>query len=200
MEVIIIDSVSHEWEGSGGILDLHGNMPGNSFTNWAKMTPRHNAFVQKILESPAHVIATIRTKTDYAMVEKNGKYAVEKMGMKGITRDGLDYEFTVVFDLDIKHLAKASKDRTGLFMDKPEEVITPAFGKKILEWCNNGISLAKIKSEISHANDIETLRTILRTYPEYKTTLEPLAIARKEVLSANIINQNKISGNGISKS
>jgi len=64
MEVVIIDSVSHEWEGSGGILDLHGNMPGNSFTNWAKMTPRHNAFVQKILESPCHIICTIRTKTD----------------------------------------------------------------------------------------------------------------------------------------
>jgi hypothetical protein len=104
MEVIIIDSVSHEWKGSGGILHMHGNMPGNSFTNWAKMTPRHNAFVQKILESPAHIIATIRTKTDYAMVEKNGKYAVEKLGLKGITRDGLDYEFTLVFDLNIKHL------------------------------------------------------------------------------------------------
>ena len=54
MEVIIIDSVSHEWEGSGGILDMHGNMPGNSFTNWAKMTPRHNAFVQKILQTGCH--------------------------------------------------------------------------------------------------------------------------------------------------
>ncbi len=200
MEVIIIDSVSHEWVGSGGILDLHGNMPGNSFTNWAKMTPRHNAFVQKILESPAHVVATIRTKTDYAMVEKNGKYAVEKLGLKGITRDGLDYEFTIVFDIDIKHLAKASKDRTGMFMDKPEDVISEAHGKKILEWCNSGISLDNIKGKISKAQTIDELRTILRTYPEYKATLEPLAVARKEVLSANIINQNKISGNGISKS
>ncbi len=199
MEVIIIDSVSHEWEGSGGVLDLHGNMPGNSFTNWAKMTPRHNAFVQKILESPCHIISTIRTKTDYAMVEKNGKYAVEKLGMKGITRDGMDYEFTLVFDLDIKHLAKASKDRTGLFMDKPEEVITPEHGKKILQWCKSGTSLSNIKEEISSAKSIDELRKILRSYPEYKKTIEPLAIARKEELSANIINQTKISGNGISK-
>src|SRR5690554_953995 len=172
MEVIVIDSVSHEWEGSGGILDMHGNMPGNSFTNWAKMTPRHNAFVQKILESPAHVVATIRTKTDYAMVEKNGKYAVEKMGMKGITRDGLDYEFTIVFDLDIKHLAKASKDRTGMFMDKPEDIITPSIGKKILEWCNSGITLDNIKSNISSANSIDDLRKILRRSEEHTSELQ----------------------------
>ena len=196
MEVVLIDSVSHEWEGSGGILDLHGNMPGNSFTNWAKMTPRHNAFVQKILESNCHIIATIRTKTDYTLTEKNGKMVPEKVGLKGITRDGMDYEFTIVFDLDIKHLAKASKDRTGLFMDQPEEVITPEHGRKILEWCNSGISLSKIKEKILYAKSIDELRTILKTYPEYKKELEPLAIARKEQLSANIINLNPISTNG----
>ena len=119
MEVIIIDSITHEWEGSGGILDIHGNLPGNSFANWAKMTPRHNAFVQKILESPCHIICTIRTKTDYVLSEKNGKMVPEKVGMKGITRDGMDYEFTIVFDLDLKHNATTSKDRTGLFMHKP---------------------------------------------------------------------------------
>ncbi len=199
MEVIIIDSVSHEWEGSGGILDLHGAMAGNSFTNWNKVTPRHNAFVQKILQSGAHIVATIRTKTDYTLTDKNGKMVPEKVGLKGITRDGLDYEFTIVFDLDIKHQAKASKDRTNLFMDKPEEMISAASGKKILNWCNSGKGLPEIKNEISKANTVEKLREILRTYPEYKSTLEPLAIARKEELSSKIINTNKISGNGISK-
>ena len=38
MEAIIIDSISHEWEGVGGILETHGAMLGNSFTNWAKVT------------------------------------------------------------------------------------------------------------------------------------------------------------------
>jgi hypothetical protein len=200
MDVIILDSITHEWDGSGGILDLHGNMPGNSFTNWAKMTPRHNAFVQKILDANAHIIATIRTKTDYAMVEKNGKYSVEKLGLKGITRDGMDYEFTIVFDLDIKHHATASKDRTGLFMDKPEGIITPEYGKRILKWCNEGTSLDEVIKQIQLANSVERLREIYNNYPEYKTKIEPLAIARKEELSANIINTNKLSGNGTGKS
>jgi hypothetical protein len=196
MVVVIVDSITHEWDGAGGILSIHGAMTGNSFTNWNKVTPRHNSFVQKILESPCHIISTIRTKTDYTLTEKNGKMVPEKVGLKGITRDGMDYEFTVVFDLDIKHQAKASKDRTGLFMDQPEEVITPEHGNKILDWCNTGKSFSIIKEEISSANTIDELRTILRTYPEYKKRLEPLAIARKEQLSTNIINLNPISSNG----
>jgi len=99
-------------------------MTGNSFTAWAKLTPRHNAFVQEILQSPAHILATIRTKQDYILADKNGKMVPEKVGLKGITREGMDYEFTLVFDLDIKHNASASKDRTSLFIDKPEFRIT----------------------------------------------------------------------------
>ena len=72
-EVVIIDSISHEWE---AILDIHGSMAGNSFTNWNKITPRHNAFVNAILQSPVHILATIRTKQDYVLVEKNGKQAM----------------------------------------------------------------------------------------------------------------------------
>ncbi len=198
MEVIIIDSITQEWGGTGGILDLHGNMSGNSFTNWSKITPRHNAFVQKILESPCHIIATIRTKTDYTLSEKNGKMVPEKVGLKGITRDGMDYEFTIVFDLDIKHFAKASKDRTGVFMDKPEKIITSDFGEKILLWCNSGVSINNISSYISTAKTVEKLREILRQYPEHRDILEPLAVKRREQLSLKIIEPIKNSNNGIS--
>lgn len=200
MEVILIDSITHEWEGSGGILDVHGNMPGNSFTNWAKMTPRHNAFVQKILESPCHIISTIRTKTDYTLSEKNGKMVPEKVGLKGVTRDGMDYEFTIVFDLDIKHYATASKDRTGLFMDKPPYVITSKTGERILQWCNAGTSLDGVIKQVQQAKDTNELRDLLKRYPEFRTTIEPLAVKRNEVLNSNIINKTKISNNGSDKS
>jgi hypothetical protein len=64
MEVIIIDSIYHEWDAAGGIIDVLSNMMGNSFTNWAKVTLLHNSFVNKILQSPLHFIATIRSKQD----------------------------------------------------------------------------------------------------------------------------------------
>jgi KaiC/GvpD/RAD55 family RecA-like ATPase len=67
MQVIIIDSISQEWEGNGGIIETHSKMTGNSFTNWNYITPRHNAFVQKILQSQCHVLSTIRCKQDYVL-------------------------------------------------------------------------------------------------------------------------------------
>ena len=182
MEVVIIDSISHEWEGSGGILDIHGAMMGNSFTNWAKVTPRHNAFIHKILQSSSHIIATIRSKQDYVLSEKNGKMVPEKVGLKGVTREGMDYEFTLVFELDLKHQATATKDRTGLFMDKPSFMISTDTGKLILNWCKSGKSLAEIKVAITQTTTIDQLRDILRTYPQYRADLEPLCITRKKQL------------------
>ncbi len=138
MEAIIIDSISHEWDGPGGIIEIKDSMTGNSFTNWAKLTPRHNRFIDKILSSGAHMICCGRSKQDYVLteVEKHGKktQTPQKVGMKSVTRDGFDYEMTLCFDLNILHWATASKDRTGLFVDKPEHVISEETGQLLMEW------------------------------------------------------------------
>lgn len=169
MEVILIDSITHEWE---ALLEIHGNMPGNSFANWSKITPRHNAFIQKILQSPCHVIATIRTKQDYVLNERNGKYIPEKVGLKGIQRDGVDFEFSLMFDIDIKHNAIASKDRTGLFMDKPSFVITQNTGKRILKWADAGVEIEKVKKLMKEAQNIKTLSEIYYKYPDFQKELK----------------------------
>lgn len=141
IEVIIIDSVSHEWNGTGGCLDIHEKL-GGRFQDWANITPRHQAFINKILQSSCHIITTTRRKIDYSLdVGSNGKTQVVKHGTKEITRDGFEYELTINFELvNENHLAKASKDRTGLFMNKPEFIITSDTGKLILNWCNSGIA------------------------------------------------------------
>ncbi|XVJ66866.1 MAG: AAA family ATPase [Lacibacter sp.] len=174
VDVIIIDSISHEWEGTGGILDMHSQMPGNSFTAWAKLTPRHNAFIQEMLQSPIHIIANMRTKQDYVLVDKNGKMVPEKVGLKGITREGMDYEFTVVFELDIKHMASVSKDRTFLFADKPEFKITAETGRKILEWCTSGaeISVDDVSKRIGECKRIDELLTLYKCFPQFKEVLK----------------------------
>lgn len=184
MEVIIIDSISHEWDGSGGILDIHSGMMGNSFTNWSKVTPLHNSFVSKILQSPAHIISTIRSKQDYVLSERNGKVVPEKVGLKGVQRDGMDYEFTIVLDLDLKHQATASKDRSGLFMDKAQFVITEATGALIKEWCNSGFKVSDIEDEIDQCTTIDGLRHILMKYHEYRKKIEPSVYRRKAQIDA----------------
>ena len=136
MEVIIIDSISMEWD---YVLEQHSQLAGNSYTNWSKFTPRHHSFVQSILQANAHVICTLRAKQDYVLNEKNGKFVPEKVGLKSIQRDGLDYELTIVFEIDIKHNAVATKDRTELFSGKTEFKISAETGKEISEWCKKGI-------------------------------------------------------------
>ncbi|MDP1726871.1 MAG: AAA family ATPase [Bacteroidota bacterium] len=184
MEVIIIDSISHEWEGQGGILDIHGNMAGNSFANWAKVTPRHNNFTTAIIQSSCHVIGTIRTKQDYVLSDKNGKMVPEKVGLKGVTRDGMDYEFTLVYDIDIKHQATASKDRTGLYADKPSRVLGSIDGMLLKSWCEAELSLDDIKLLIADCKSIEELKEVYKQYPSYQEKLLDNFKSKRDQLEA----------------
>lgn len=201
MEVIIIDSISHEWEGTGGILEIHSNMVGNSFTNWSKLTPRHNAFIQAILQSPCHIIGTIRSKQDYVLSEKNGRIVPEKVGLKGVTREGMDYEFTLVFDLDIKHNASSSKDRTKLFSSRPDFKITAEVGREILNWCNSAPEdIDPIEVRINRCVSIkELLELYEKQTPEIKEQHSQLFTKKRSELPANSQNSitSKPSGNGI---
>ena len=153
-----------------------------------------NAFMQKILQSNCHVICTMRCKQDYVLSEKNGKMVPEKVGLKAVMRDGIDYEFTMVFDINMKHQAIASKDRTALFVNKPEFVITPATGQAILDWCNEGVNMEMIKNKINQAKTMEELTSIYHQYPEWYQQLTPDFIQKKQALqeptSKPIINYN----------
>ncbi|ANF49950.1 AAA family ATPase [Chryseobacterium glaciei] len=212
IEVIIIDSASHEWNGTGGCLDIHEKL-GGRFQDWANVTPRHQAFINKILQSTCHVITTTRRKMDYSLdIGSNGKTQVVKHGTKEITRDGFEYELTINFELvNENHLAKASKDRTGLFMNKPEFVITSATGQLILEWCNSGATLKQnyqntftggsrftkedILNKISTSNTIAELLVTYKQYPEYQEELKNEYEARKSFL-IKLSNPQNFSKNG----
>jgi DNA polymerase III delta prime subunit len=132
-DVVIIDSITHEWSGPGGCLDIKTKM-GDRFQDWAKVTPRHDRFIQSMMRSKAHIIATVRAKQGYFMDEK-GK--VQKSGMDPQQRDGIDFEFAVCWNINAQHMAEAQKDRTRLFDGKPE-VITAETGKKLKDWLTAG--------------------------------------------------------------
>lgn len=186
IEVCIIDSITHEWDGKGGIIEISNSMSGNSFTNWAKITPRHDAFINAILQSPMHMITCVRRKQDYEMSKgSDGKVKVEKAGLKEITREGFEYELTLNFNLDLNHHATASKDRTGLFMDKPEFVITTETGKLIKKWCETGevavlpsLSDNQFDKALSRVNGGETdlVDKLIASYTLTKEQLNQLKI------------------------
>src|SRR5690606_16769468 len=191
-----IDSITHEWQGKGGCLQIHEKL-GGRFQDWAKVSPRHQAFIDAILQSSCHVITTVRSKIDYSMdIGNNGKTKVVKHGLKPITREGLDYEMTLFFELiNDKHLAKASKDRTGLFMDKPEFVINKTTGRKLMEWCNSGLSIEQARIEINECTTIEGLKHVYTKYAILKKDVHPLILKRKselDTLTTQVVDENNI--------
>ncbi|MFM7024705.1 MAG: ATP-binding protein [Limnohabitans sp.] len=144
-DVIVIDSTTHEWSGTGGCLEINeqiakSKFQGNTWSAWNVTTPRHRAFIDAMLQSSAHIIATGRSKTETAQTEgPNGKKKVVKLGMKTEQRDGFEYEFTVVLDLiHDGHFANASKDRTGLFSGDAK-AITEDTGKALRAWLESGV-------------------------------------------------------------
>ncbi|WP_016988904.1 AAA family ATPase [Flavobacterium sp. ACAM 123] len=196
IEVVIIDSITHEWSGKGGCLELHEQL-GGRFQDWAKITPRHQAFIDKILNSNCHVITTVRRKTDYSLdKDGNGKTKVMKLGTKEITRDGFEYELTVNFELiNDNHLVTASKDRTGLFSGKPEFVINSSTGKKLIEWCNLGVSIEIAMSEINACENIEGLKHVYSKYPSLQKQIHNAIINRKnqiENIASHLVDEKEI--------
>lgn len=194
MSVIIIDSITHAWE---FLLEYHGSLSGNSFTNWNKITPRQRAFMDKILSSKAHIIATMRTKQDYVLNQKDGKYIPEKVGLKAVQRDGVEYEFTLILNLDIKHFANSSKDRTGLFMDKPEFKITSGVGKQLYDWCNSGVDLEVMREQVKNCTTHKQLNDLYAKLSNFKGDLNQEFVQQQDTIkNRNLLNLQNHSKNG----
>lgn len=159
-EVIIIDSLTHAWAGDGGLLDQHGKIADsgktNSFAAWRTITPKHNELVEAMIQSSCHIIATVRSKTEYVQQKNdNGKTEIKKVGLAPVQRDGMEYEFTIFFDLGVDHNANASKDRTSLFDGR---YIKPSIeiGKQLLQWLESGAEPTQPLSPTQGTSDAPT--------------------------------------------
>lgn len=145
---IIIDSLTHAWAGDGGLLDKQGKLADrgtNSFAAWRTITPEHNNLVDSMLKSQCHIIATMRAKQEYVLeTNDKGKQQPKKVGMAPVQREGMEYEFTVMLDVDMNHVASASKDRTSLF-DGRFFKISPDTGKELLAWLEDGIEPPQVE-------------------------------------------------------
>jgi ABC-type oligopeptide transport system ATPase subunit len=133
-DAVIIDSASHFWEAVLDYKDKLDKRGGNSFTNWKEAGDRFKDVLGAVLQSQIHVILCLRSKMEHVMEKDDrGKNQIKKVGMAPIMRDGIEYEFTVVFDLDMNHNAASSKDRTRLF-DGRFFQLTEEVGKQLNEW------------------------------------------------------------------
>lgn len=181
MEVIIIDSITHEWDGKGGCLQIQEQL-GGKYQDWAKVTPRHQAFIDAILQSKCHIITTVRRKQDYEMSkDSSGKTKVEKVGLKEVTREGFEYELTVNLEMDTRHNVSVSKDRTGLFMGKPSFIPTVETGKMIAEWCDSGVdteeAIKEAVAKLVNCANVDELKIFRDGLPTFVVGSEPFKVA-----------------------
>lgn len=152
-DVIIVDSLSHFWADEGGLLDQADKLEAsgkNRFTLWADITPQHRRLVNALINSSKHIIATMRSKQAYEMErdEKTGKSSVKKLGLAPVQREGMEYEFTIFFDVDSNHMTRASKDRTAMFNNELF-MLDESIGKRISKWLGTGkADVRGLKKEI----------------------------------------------------
>ncbi len=137
-DVIVIDSLSHAWMGKEGALeqvDHRKAQPGGQFSAWREVTPMHNDLIEAMLSSPAHIIATMRSKTEYVVEsDDRGRMTPRKIGLAPIQRDGLEYEFTIVGEMTLDHVLHISKSRVSEFQDKHIQKPSEEFGAAVASW------------------------------------------------------------------
>jgi hypothetical protein len=149
-KVLVIDSLSHAWAGVGGILEFVDNKKGNSnnsFSAWRDATPMHNQLVDAILTARLHVIVTMRTKTDYVQEkDEKGRTVIRKMGLQPVQRDGLEYEFDIIADMDGATMT-VSKTRCDTLFNRTIRSPGAALGAELVAWLEGGAPIAEVKPE-----------------------------------------------------
>ena len=185
MEVIIVDSTSHEWEGKGGCLEINESIAqskfrGNTWSAWSETTPRHQKFIQAIVTSKCHVITATRNKIDTMMTEDK---KVKKVGTKEIQREGFEYELTINFNIDRDtHKVIVSKDRTEIFEGQDPFIITKETGKQLVDWAMSGKEvIATAKPVATSEVAVSSVATVTKQdIIAYLTETSP-EVAKKEM-------------------
>jgi len=161
-EVIIVDSLSHNWQGKGGIIETHSNMTGNSFQNWGKMSSETTSLIETLTTNNVHVICTMRTKTEYVVeLNEHGKMAPRKVGTKPVQKDEFEYEFMINFIVNMEGVSETSKDNTRLF-EGVSKVITEEDGRKLYRWVELGVDV-KAEEDEKRAAEEEERQALIHT-------------------------------------
>jgi len=140
-DVLIIDSLSHGW--SELLMEIDKltatKYRGNSWSAWSEGTPKQKRMVEAILSFDGHIIATMRSKTEWTTTQNSkGKTTPQRVGLTPEQGKGIEYEFDLLLELNVDHMATVLKDRTGKYQDKVIEKPGESFGAELVAWLNEG--------------------------------------------------------------
>lgn len=179
-EVVVIDSLSHAWQGEGGILEYQQDL-GGRYQDWKQANkdayfPLVSLAVGEMFD--IHTINTIRSKQAHEMqVTETGKKEIIKLGLQPVQRDDFEYEFQIVFSTDMQHVARTTKDNSGLFEGNPAK-ITPTHGKKLYDWLEKGVDV-RAEEEAQRLEFIEMAGTLAMSSDELAKKMDEIVKAMK---------------------
>lgn len=174
-EVLIIDSLSHAWQELLEQVEriAKAKYKGNTWSAWSEGTPEQRRLVDAILDFPGHVIATMRSKTEWTTGDAgNGKSKPVRVGLAPEQGKGIEYEFDLLLEMTVDHVCNVLKDRTGKFQDKLIDQPGEDFGKSLCEWLSEGevvepkpesVPIAMLTDEEKRIANITRIRKILDT-------------------------------------
>ena len=174
--VLIIDSLTHAWQDLLEEVEKLANAKyrGNTWSAWSEGTPKQRALVNAILSCPCHIMATMRSKTEWQTTQDDrGKSRPVRVGLAPEQGKGIEYEFDMLLELSTEHIANVIKDRTGMFQDKLLTKPGVEFGKELVAWLNTGVD-----EQIMLQKKLEAMPEVI----EIKATLEKYG----DVLEKNI--------------
>jgi hypothetical protein len=140
-DAIGIDSLSRIWQNVRDAKDAYelANPTANKWATWGmqQFGGGWEKMMKAILDAPIHIVATMRSKMAHEQVEEDGRKKVVKLGLQAQVRDGAEYEFGLVFSVNMKHFAEATKDRTHLFeAGELVDLCDAKLHKKLIQWMN----------------------------------------------------------------
>jgi hypothetical protein len=138
--VLVIDSLSHGWQDLTAEVEKLAKVKyhGNTWSAWSEGTPLQRRLVNAILGFPGHIIATMRSKTEWTTVDSNGKKKPQRVGLAPEQGKGIEYEFDLLVEISVEHIGQVIKDRTGKFQDKLIEKPGEQFGQQLAAWLADG--------------------------------------------------------------
>lgn len=165
-DVLIIDSLSHAWAGEGGVLSqvdqiaARQRQQGNTFGAWREATPLHNRLINAILAAPLHVICTMRAKTEYVQEkDERGRTQIRKVGLAPVQRDGMEYEFDIVGDVDTAHSLLITKSRYAPMSDRVIPTPGREVGEELAGWLSSGVPDARLVKAVNICTELKASLT-----------------------------------------
>lgn len=165
-QVLVIDSTSHAWAGEGGVLEIVDNRAkqmktANTYAAWRDGTKAQNVFVNALVSFPGHLIVTMRSKMAYVQERdaKKGRTVINKVGMEPVQRDGMEYEFDIVGDMDLDHNLVVSKTRNDAIADKVFPRPGAGFASEVCSWVSDPADVEMPTGDLPPAEDMVKLLT-----------------------------------------